>query len=467
MNEKRPAAVVRAYVERRRTKDRAPARVLVQDRSFFAPGELGISRHISPEGYLVCEDVCIARIGEQVYTQEELPTLKADAAGQITVTRLPEDVFRPETIASFAGKSVTVEHPDEFVSPKNWKQLEVGQVHNPRRGTGINDDMLVADLIIKDPEAIAYVNKYKPELSCGYDSEYEQTEPGKAIQRDIIGNHLALVDRGRAGPRCAIRDHQPTTLERTTMARQKVSFRDRIARVRAAFKANDAEAMEKELGAADAEAEEQEANDAMDEMVQKSLDRVLAKRAKDAEEVKNKEEAEAAEAARKKKEGATAEDDGEGEEEEGEMEGEETGDTVLTAETTAAPNLGKLYTGDSLRTIFSRAETLAPGISLPTHDSAKKRSVLPGLMRRALATADSTPEGKQAIEPFLMGRTLAQATVDELSLAGVFNGAAELLRTRNHRAPAKLTTKDFSKPVTVADIQRQNDEFWNKQLANR
>lgn len=176
----------------------------------YAPTELGRTRRITPEGYLVCEGVAIARTGEQRYMKREIPHSKidADSNGQIRVDRLPEHVFRKETLESFEGKSVTVEHPNDFVTPANWKEHEIGQVQNVRRGEGIEDDLMIADLVIKDPEAISYVNTRMPEVSCGYNSDYKQTGVGRGIQYNIIGNHVALVDRGRAGPRCAIKDHQ-------------------------------------------------------------------------------------------------------------------------------------------------------------------------------------------------------------------------------------------------------------------
>jgi hypothetical protein len=184
-------------------------RVAVLDRTnFYAPGEIGKTRRLTPEGFMVCEGVAIARTGEQRYHKTELP-LDPDGAGEITVTRTPEEVFRADTIASFEGKSVTLEHPNDFLTPDSWKDHEVGTAHNVRRGTGIEDDLLLADLLIKDGEAIAFINKKRPEVSSGYDAEYEQTGPGRATQHNILANHIALlVGRGRAGSRCAVRDSE-------------------------------------------------------------------------------------------------------------------------------------------------------------------------------------------------------------------------------------------------------------------
>ena len=261
---------------------------------FHAPTELGQTRRLTPEGYLVCEGVCIARTGEQLYHESELRNIKPDARGQVRVTRLPEEVFNPKTIASFEGKSVTVEHPNEFVNPTNVHQHEIGTIHNVRRGDGIENDMLVADLLIKDAHAIAYVNKYKPQVSCGYDAEYDQDEPGHAFQREITGNHLALVDRGRAGPRCAIRDHRPNlffkTLGEHAMATKptfKSRFMDQMNKLRAAYIAKDTAKFEEVLASStmDEEPDEEEMMDRMVDAVIDRLDKRAAdKAAKDAEE---------------------------------------------------------------------------------------------------------------------------------------------------------------------------------------
>jgi hypothetical protein len=191
------------------TVDRAFA--ATNDRGFFAPEQLGRSRRLTPEGYLVCEGVPIARTGTHLYHEQDLSqggesAIKGDSNGVISVRRPDEEVFRPETVASFEGKSITIEHPPEFIGPHNQKEHEVGHMQNVRRGTGSESDLLLADLLVKDPQAIAYVNRELPQLSSGYDAGYEQDRPGQAVQRNIVGNHVALVRRGRAGPRVTVRD---------------------------------------------------------------------------------------------------------------------------------------------------------------------------------------------------------------------------------------------------------------------
>jgi hypothetical protein len=87
---------------------------------------------------------------------------------------------------------------------------------NVRRGTGADEDVILADLLLTEKRAIRDVTADKREVSAGYEADYEQLEPGRGRQTNIIGNHIALVDRGRCGPRCAIGDHQ---LESTTMTK--------------------------------------------------------------------------------------------------------------------------------------------------------------------------------------------------------------------------------------------------------
>jgi hypothetical protein len=74
-----------------------------------------LSEHIkqTPEGYLLCLDVAIARLGVQEYLPEEVP-ISAEGRETVLVYRMAADVFAPETIASFEGKPVTLDHPEDL-----------------------------------------------------------------------------------------------------------------------------------------------------------------------------------------------------------------------------------------------------------------------------------------------------------------------------------------------------------------
>ena len=106
-----------------------------------------ISPHMTdtPEGYLVCHDVPIARTGDMVYRAGELG-LEGDPDRPVTVRRYAEDVFDPAAVASFEGKDVTAGHPAESVGPANHAAYSKGHVQNVRR----EGEKLVADLLVKD-----------------------------------------------------------------------------------------------------------------------------------------------------------------------------------------------------------------------------------------------------------------------------------------------------------------------------
>ena len=228
-------------------------------KQYFTPVELSPNRRKTPEGWLVCEGSRIARTGMQIYDQTEL-NVPPGPDGKIRVYREEGEVFRPETIASFEGKDIVITHPPEDVMPENWKHLTVGHVQNVRRGVGVEDHLLLADLHVKHPDAIKMAEENpRQELSCGYGARYEIRGPGEAYQCQIIGNHVAFVERGRCGPVCATKDHLPLNLwsvqevlqtvtlspamqqNTTDAAMQKPSWLDAIVN---AFKANDAKAFD-------------------------------------------------------------------------------------------------------------------------------------------------------------------------------------------------------------------------------
>jgi 8-oxo-dGTP pyrophosphatase MutT (NUDIX family) len=405
------------------------------DRGYFAPIEAGKTRRLTPDGFLICEEVGIARTGTQVYSAADLPGLQAGPDGKIIVERTPEEVFAEDTIASFEGKDVTIYHPNEFVSPENWKQHSVGHVQNVRRGEGKNSDLLIGDIIIKDAAAVHYAMQKLPDISCGYDAKYKVHGPGRASQHDIRGNHAALVPNGRAGDRCAIRDNdieEFSFMSKSTVAAAISSF----------FKGKgmpDAAAVElQNLVMPLATTDEADPDDRKSDKTKDAIDALSRdmkrftdwmeseqkerKEAKDRQTAKDAEEAEAA--AKKKKEAE-----------------EETSDTIIEAEEVGhVISLGKVWngkTGDAALTeIRARAEILAPGMSMPTGDAVRgnRGAVLSNYLRTALKTAHT--KDAALVEPFLLGRTID--SLRGVALIGAFNGATELMKIRNNASTRAL-----------------------------
>jgi len=125
--------------------------------------------------------------------------------------RHPDEVFRPDSLASLSAAPLTDLHPKEMVSPKNVRSLRVGHVGEAVRQDG---HRVAATVTIEDEQVIAAVERGdRREISCGYACAIDAT-PGEwngqhydAVQRDIVYNHAALGPRnwGRAGSEVALR----------------------------------------------------------------------------------------------------------------------------------------------------------------------------------------------------------------------------------------------------------------------
>ena len=152
-----------------------------------------------PNGFMRAEGY-LTRSGIFVYRDAQGKTIRE--------LRPPEEVMHPDSLASFGLMPVTNEHPTELLTADNAKEYQVGTVSESVVAEG---DKVRAALMITDAQAIEALDAGKSELSCGYTADLVQEagvwqgQPYDAIQRNIRGNHVALVDAGRAGPACSIR----------------------------------------------------------------------------------------------------------------------------------------------------------------------------------------------------------------------------------------------------------------------
>ena len=176
---------------------------------------------MTAQGYLAVP-ARISRDGIQEYLAIEFGSLFKDREWDdiIKVYRPSEEVFAPESLASFNRLPVTDDHPFEDVTATNWKEYAVGQTEGAARQDG---NYVKTGLLITDAGAVNAVQRGKRELSCGYtfDGILEPgvTENGEAydmIARNIRGNHVAIVDSARCGPACRAGDaaKSPTLREK-------------------------------------------------------------------------------------------------------------------------------------------------------------------------------------------------------------------------------------------------------------
>ena len=149
---------------------------------------------MTDEGYLTGQ-ARVARVGIQSYQDGE--------GGVRREFRPVGEVFSADAIASFRNMPVTMGHPQEgLVTADNAKRLSVGHVGENIRPDG---EWLVMPITITDAETIEQIANGVVELSGGYMADLDESageydgEVYDAVQRNIRGNHVAVVQQARAG----------------------------------------------------------------------------------------------------------------------------------------------------------------------------------------------------------------------------------------------------------------------------
>lgn len=155
------------------------------------------------DGYLTTVAKAV-RTGVQLYAGFEVG--RPDKA-VVRVMRPADEVFSLDSLQSFSHAPVTLGHPSEPVTRDNWKELAVGEVSTAAQKDG---DWIALPLILKDGAAITAVEGGTRELSAGYTCELEFVDDHPdydAVQRNIKINHLAVVNKARAGDKARIGDN--------------------------------------------------------------------------------------------------------------------------------------------------------------------------------------------------------------------------------------------------------------------
>ena len=161
----------------------------------------------------------IARVGVQTYS---------DGKRQWGEYRDESEVFSRKSMASFSLLPVTDDHPSDIVTADNIQDLQRGTVGNIHR----DGDYLSADVLITDSATVQKIRDGKTQLSCGYSSEVHDSKgttndgvPYTKEQTKIRGNHVALVDAGRAGAAVCVRDSSAYAIERDSEMSKKKKLR--------------------------------------------------------------------------------------------------------------------------------------------------------------------------------------------------------------------------------------------------
>lgn len=177
------------------------------------------SRIKTPQGFLICKDVTLAKPMVKEYYAGELGVVDGYEATDVIGIYTPSDVlFGQSVIDGFTASDVVMMHPKgNQLNSDNYKDHVIGTAKNVRADNGY----LVADLTIKDKWAIEAI-EYDDikQISLGYAAELDmtagQTETGQAYHGQWVGmvaDHVAVVREGRCGDDCKIGDKQTVNTE--------------------------------------------------------------------------------------------------------------------------------------------------------------------------------------------------------------------------------------------------------------
>ena len=383
----------------------------------FKDGQFLTVEHLSPhmektsEGYLLCRDVPISRVGEFEYSGLEVGI--PSKGGRVLMTRTADELFRPETIQSFNAKPVVIGHA-RFADPENWKDITVGIVQNVRRGQGDQADELLADLLLTDRKGIDLVESGRlREVSCGYDASPVADGDGKGHQVGIVGNHVALVEKARCGRACKIRDSEMKTTNLKTFLRRL--FRDGDEE-----KFNEALDQVKIEELKDEEGEEVITPPTNPESPDGDRLAVL--------EHEYQEMAQKIQIIMEKLEGKKEEQTDEDKE----------------------PAPEEVVSEEETKQVLADAETVCPGMKRPQGDSADgkfTRNLLERIMRTALKDGGITQFGDSA-------------TLDGQALEIALKASAQAIRDKKNPKPAEKFGDGFHS--RLEQINELNKKFWSK-----
>lgn len=182
------------------------------------------ARQTDLNGFVTIKGNPISKVGIFEYSGSQLGLEGDDASRVFNVYRPAEELSDPECLASFQllpfiNDHVMLGSEDDGMTPPERKGVE-GYIGEE---VYFDPPYLRGTLRIVSESLKSAIGSGKVELSPGYRCVYEMT-PGvyngqhyDAVQRQIRGNHLALVDEGRTGPDVAVLDKMTFTVDSATL----------------------------------------------------------------------------------------------------------------------------------------------------------------------------------------------------------------------------------------------------------
>jgi uncharacterized protein len=178
------------------------------------------SRQYDDNGWPEIKGNPISKVGVFPYSGAQIGHPDLDPDRIYMVYRPEEELSNEDTINSFKLLPFTDEHAMLGSEDEGLMPAEKKGIHGiTGEDVYFEDGYLKTNLKIFSEGANDLIRKGKKELSIGYRCIYDiqsgiyDGQPYDAIQRQIRGNHLALVEEGRSGPDVAVLDRLKFTFD--------------------------------------------------------------------------------------------------------------------------------------------------------------------------------------------------------------------------------------------------------------
>lgn len=173
----------------------------------------------SADPYITQKGVVLCRSGIQMYHKSEL---NWDSLGTPKEDKEWYREYRPANVVVKAkdlckSLPVTKEHPSDWVTPDNWKELAGGTTDNDVEVVALDGESegeigLQSDVTFYDRDLHSYYEEGNRETSLGYTCKKHLVDNPDEVGYDIIldeiteVNHLAITKAGRGGSSVAVID---------------------------------------------------------------------------------------------------------------------------------------------------------------------------------------------------------------------------------------------------------------------
>lgn len=260
------------------------------------------ARRYDANGHLIVDKTVITKADVNPYRGSEIPNSTALGLEQDKIYNLLRDPKElKKSLATFGGLQLLIQHiPVNAEKPE--KESTIGTI-----GTEFSFDdatgNVYGSLRIFDQEGIDYVESGKMEqLSAGYAYTADMTAGEyngvsyDGIMRNIHGNHVALVERGRIGSDAIVADEMPNEIEEYLMTKKVALKQGALAKLQTQLGMDSAETKKTILAvhaalALDSDDEDKKAEDEDEEKAEDEIEITEKEEAEDEDEEQAEDEA--------------------------------------------------------------------------------------------------------------------------------------------------------------------------------